>query len=205
MKNLIFWSAILGVLLFAGASTIGGFHIDGYSRLSQYISESYATGMPYANYFQYAYMASGVLIALFAFMAPSALPKSKVVKTAFLAFGILYGLGTVVTGLFPCDIGCVLDADAPSLSQFIHNTAGTFTYMFVPFCIIGAGMILRKWPETKKLSRVSLVCGILALVFVVLLFGDATGPLRGLFQRFIESSILFWIVYVAFYIRNSKI
>lgn len=194
MKYLTFFCGLIGALLFIVASIIGGLQIDGYSFIGQYISESYATGVPNTTHLRYMYIACGILLFLFGLLAPSAFPKSKGIRIGFILFAIFYGLGTVSTGYFPCDYGCPADSEV-SLSQFIHNTSGFLTYSVVPFCLIGLGAAFRKFPKTRTLSKLAVICGILALVFVVFLFGNPTGPYIGLFQRIIEASILSWVIY----------
>ena len=207
MNKLVFLAGVLGTILFVTASILGGAQIEGYSIISQYISESYATGLPNTKYLRVIYIVSGILIALFGFLAPSFLPKSKGIKIGFWLFAIFYGFGTVVTGLFPCDIGCNPDPEVASLSQFIHNTTGFFTYVFVPFCILAIGFSIKRTLGKTKFSMVSIFCGILAFALVVLLFGNPTGSYIGLFQRLIEGSILFWILFAAYTImaKNTKV
>ncbi|TMM58362.1 DUF998 domain-containing protein [Maribacter algarum] len=204
MRILIFGAGILGTLLFVVASILGGAQIEGYSLVSQFISESYASGLPNTEYLRYMYVTSGVLLALFGFLVPSKMPKAVGIKIGFFLFAIFYGFGTVTTGFFPCDIGCNPDPEKASLSQFIHNTAGFLTYAMVPFCLLGIGFSSRKIMDSTNFPRVSIICAILAFSFVVLLFGDPTGPFIGLFQRIIEGSVLFWVVYTAFYIQRTN-
>ena len=203
-KKVVFWFGFLGALLFIAAAIWGGVRLDHYSEIQQYISESYATGIAGATPVRYGFIISGFLMALFAFIAPQALPKSKGIKGAFWGIGIFYGLGTCITGIFPCDLGCNPGLEAPSPAQFIHNLAGSLTYMFVPFGILGIGVIALNWSEAKKLAAVSLVCAIVSGIFVLILFSHLQSDIKGLYQRIIESSILFWILYVAFYIKNRN-
>jgi hypothetical protein len=202
--NFIFITGVLGALLFIIASILGGMQIQGYSFISQYISESYASGVANTAYLRYMYIASGLLIALFAFMAPSTLPKGKGIKIGFFVFAIFYGLGTVTTGIFPCDIGCNPDPEKASFSQFIHTTVGFLVYAVVPFCLMGIGFSAKKVIKASKLPKVSIICGGIALAFVLLLFSNPTGPFIGLLQRVIECSILFWIFNAAFHILRKK-
>jgi len=203
MKTLIFGAGIIGALLFVVASVLGGAQIEGYNMISQYISESYADGLPNTEYLRYMYIASGILMAVFGFTAPAKLPKSKGIKIGFWLFAIFYGLGTVVTGFFPCDIGCNPDPEVASLSQFIHNTAGFLVYATVPFCLIGIGFSAKGLTGMTKFSKFSIVGGVVALACVVLLFGNPSGPFIGLFQRIIESSILFWVVFTGYSLKRS--
>jgi len=203
MKYLTFFCGLVGALLFVIASIIGGMQIDGYSFISQYISESYATGIPNTTHLRYMYISSGILLFLLGLMAPSVFPKSKGIRIGFVLFAIFYGLGTVTTGFFPCDLGCPSDPANWSISQTIHNTAGFLVYSLVPFCLIGLGASFRKFPKTRTLSKLSFVCGILSLVFVLLLFGNPKGPYNGLFQRIIEASFLIWTIYCSLYIVRT--
>ncbi|MFS4493260.1 DUF998 domain-containing protein [Maribacter sp. 2308TA10-17] len=206
MRNIIFMAGVLGAFLFITASIFGGIQIDDYSFISQFISESYATGIPNATYLRYAYIASGSLFTLFGLMAPHQItkPKIKEIRVGFFLFALFYGVGTITTGFFPCDMGCNPDPETASLSQFIHNTTGFLTYSVVPFCLMGIGFSSRKSMNTVSFSKTSLTCGILAFVFVILLLSNPTGDYIGLFQRIVEASVLYWVIYVAFYIRGTK-
>ena len=203
MKRLIFGTGILGAVLFIVASFLGGAQIDGYSVISQYISESYAAGLPNTDYLRYMYISSGVLLALFGFSAPFEMPKSKGLKIGFVLFAIFYGLGTITTGFFPCDIGCNSNPETASLSQFIHNTVGFLVYTTVPFCLMGIGFTLKKINGWTKLSKVSIITGVIAICFVVFLFVNLEGPFIGLYQRIVEGSILFWVVFTAYATKRS--
>ena len=202
MKKIIFWSGIIGALLFIGTSISAGLGIEDYSHLSQYISESYATGMPNAERWQRLYMVSGILLFLFGILSPSVFPKKIGVKIGLVLFAIFYGLGTLSTGVFPCDMGCVLDTENPSFSQFVHNTVGALTYTVVPLCLLVIGFSLRKTEGFSNYSKFTIVCGLSALLFVVILFGNPEGTFKGLFQRIIELSILSWVVYSSFFAKR---
>ncbi|MDB4291850.1 DUF998 domain-containing protein [Maribacter sp.] len=194
---------ILGALLFIVSSILGGLWIDGYSFIHQYISESFATGIPNAEYLRYLYIASGVLLLIFGLASPSFFPKSKGIKIGFFMFALLYGLGNVAVALYPCDFGCPTAIEISSLAQLIHNTSAFLTYSIVPFCLIGIGFSAKAVGAKTNFPKVSIGCGILALTFVVLLFGNSQGQFIGLFQRIIEGSILFWVMYTSFHITKT--
>lgn len=202
IKKITPYCGIIGALLFIATSIYGGLQIDGYSFISQFISESYATGIPKARNLQYAYIASGIFLTVFGILAPWYFPKSRGIKIGFFLFAVFYGLGTVTTGYFPCDLGCPNGAEV-SFSQFIHNISGFFTYAIVPFCLIGLGLSFKKFPRTRGLSKLSFVCGIVSLVFVILLFSSPAGQFIGLIQRTIELSILIWILYCSLHITRT--
>lgn len=202
-RQVAFWSGLIGALLFAITSIIAGLQIEGYNFISQYISESYATGIPNSDYLKILFIISGMFLALFGFSAPFNLKPSNAIKISFFLFAIFYGLGTIITVIFPCDYGCPSDAEV-SVAQFIHNASGFLTYAIVPFCLIGVGLASKKLLNAAELHWVSLICGALSLAFVVILFGNPQGPYVGLIQRIIEGSILYWVLFTAFHIGSIK-
>ncbi|MEA1784471.1 DUF998 domain-containing protein [Arenibacter sp. GZD96] len=203
MKQRIFYSGILGVLLFVTAVILGGLQFESNSHVQHYISESYATGTPYGPQLRYGlYIPAGICIALFAFLSPTVLPRSPLMKWSFYGIGIFYGLATVVVSLFPCDAGCNPELINPSISQMIHNAMGALTYLIVPPCMVAIGIKATKWTHGTRLYKVSLFCGMTAFCLMLVLAQNPFGTYVGLQQRIIEGSILFWIVYTAIYIKK---
>jgi len=88
---------------------------------------------------------------------------------------------------------------------FLYNAVGFLTYSIVPFCLIGIGSAARNWKLQFRLSDYSLACGLVSLIFVVLLFAKPKGPMIGLYQRIVEASILFWVIRTAFHLRKLPI
>ena len=202
-RTATYWLGIFGALFFIIAGIIGGFQFEEYSHMSQFLSETYATGTPWGNKLSYfGYMPSGAMIALFAFFAPKYLPKSKLIKIAFWLFAIFYGLGTIIVSIFRCDEGCNRDLIDPSISQIIHNISGGLTYLIVPFVVIAIGFKAKSWVNSKSYSMLAIVCGFIALIFAWLMMADPNGPHIGLYQRLVEGSILFWVIRTAFFIKK---
>ena len=203
-RIIVYWLAILGVLFFVASAILGGFQFENYSHLKQLISESYAAGTPYGNQLRYfGYLPSGVMMALFAFFAPSFLPKSRRIKLAFWAFGIFYGLATVAVSFFPCDEGCNREFIDPSVSQVIHNVIGGLTYLVVPILVMSIGIMARSWPDSRPYAMTTIVCGVIALISAWLMIGVPNGSYIGLYQRLVEGAILFWVLETAVYLRNK--
>jgi len=204
-RIVVFWLGILGGLFFVVPAILGGFLLEGYSHLHQFISESYATGTTYGNQLRFfGYLPSGIMIALFAFFAPKFLPRSKGVKISFWLFAIFYGLGTVAVGLFPCDEGCNREFIDPSISQIIHNLVGGLTYFIVPFLVIAIGIMAKSWTISRTYSTITLICGIIALLFAWLMMANPNGSYIGLYQRLVEGSLLFWIVKTGLLVKRTK-
>lgn len=200
-----FWLGILGTIFFIVPSILGGFQFENYSHISQFISESYASGTPYGIYLRvFGFIPSGVLIALFALAALRLLPKSILLKLGLISFGLFYGLATIIVSIFPCDIGCNKAFINPSLSQIIHNFFGALTYIIVPFSLILIGISARKWKDGTSIMYISFICAAIAFAGTALLTNNPTGAFIGLFQRITESAILFWVISFAFYIKTME-
>ena len=199
----VFWFGISGVLLFILSTVLGGFQFSSYSHISQLISESYAIDTPYGIYLRFfGFIPSGLFIALFSFYALKFIPKSTLSKIGFYGIGIFYGFSTVLVSLFPCDEGCNKELIDPSSAQLIHNLSGLLTYMIVPICLILIGFASKKWTDGKLVSTSGFICGILSILFVVILSADLKSEFAGLYQRIIEGSVLFWIAACSFYFRK---
>ncbi|WP_152286628.1 DUF998 domain-containing protein [Flavicella marina] len=202
-KNISFLG-IIGVVLFLTSSILGGFLIDDYNIISQYISESYAIDTEYGKYLRtFGYIPSGILISTFCFLAVSYFHPSSQLKLGFYGIGIFYGLATVVVAIFPCDSGCNKELLNPSTSQLIHNFVGLLTYLFVPFFIILIGFQIKNTNNTN-FSLQSKVLGAINVLFVYLLFSNSTSIYVGLYQRMVELVFVLWIILCAIAIKNKK-
>jgi hypothetical protein len=206
MNNKItFLIGIVGVSLFVVSSILGGFLIENYNELSQYISESYAIDTEYGKILRiFGYIPSGILITLFCFLGVRYFQPSKLLKIGFYGIGIFYGLATVVVGIFPCDSGCNKELIDPSSSQLIHNFVGLLTYLFVPVFMILIGLGLKKSSNNNTFSLQSIVFGAISILFVYILVSNSNSEYIGLYQRMIESMFVIWIVFCAFVIKNKK-
>jgi len=199
-KTVTFWFGIIGTLLFIAPSVLGGLQFENYSHIHQFISESFDIDAPYGIYIRLlGYIPSGFFITIFAFSAIKILSIPRVTKIGLLLFGIFYGIGNIIVGIFPCDSGCNKDWINPTISQIIHNTSGALTYLIVPIGLLLIGIGLKK-PQNIKL--ISIICGIIAITFSFALSANPTGNYIGLFQRLTECSILFWLVSFSFFIKN---
>ena len=90
MKNkFTFLIGILGVSLFIVSSIVGGFLIENYSILNQYISETYAIDTEYGVILRtFGYIPSGILLTLFCFFGFTYFQPSILTKIGFFGLGI---------------------------------------------------------------------------------------------------------------------
>lgn len=203
--KIIFLIGILGVSLFIVSTILGGFLIENYNILSQYISESYAIDTEYGKILRtFGYIPSGILIALFCFLGVRKFQPSKLVKIGFYGIGMFYGLGTVIVAIFPCDSGCNKELIDPSSSQLIHNFVGLLTYLFVPIFMILIGFGLKKSPKNNTFSLQSIVFGAISILLVYILVSNSNSEYIGLYQRMVELVFVIWIIFCAIVIKNKK-
>ncbi|MGB5500230.1 MAG: DUF998 domain-containing protein [Maribacter sp.] len=203
-NKLVFWAGILGVSIFVVASIIGGFQMDAYDPISQYISETMAVDTPYGKELRYfGYIPSGVLLTIFSFTAFQKFPESKLIKSGFLGIGVFYGMATIIVGIFPCDKGCNPELIDPSISQIIHNLTGMLTYLCVPMSIILIGVGLQQLNILARLSKIAVIFGLTTIVFIGLLFAEPSSNHVGLYQRIVETIFVLWIIACAIAIKNK--
>ena len=183
----------IGVSLLIFTLIFGGLLIENYDIKNQFISESYAIDTKHGVSLRLlGYIPSGIIIALFCFLGEKYLDPKLVVKIGFYGIGIFYGLGTTVTGIFPCDSGCNKELLNLSSSQIIHNIAALLMYLFVPFLIILIGLTIRK--TRHRFSIQSTMLGLFSLIFVYLFGSELLGEYVGLYQRIIEIIFALWII-----------
>jgi hypothetical protein len=206
VRKLVLWSGILGVLFFAATTVIGGYFYPNYSHVQRFISELYAVDAPNANLLRYfGYVPSGVLFLLFSITAIKSIPKSTLLTIGFIGIGFGYGFGTIICSLFNCDAGCNPKLINPTVSQIIHNAMGLLTYAIVPFAIMCIAIASRQWKNSHTFSQISFVVFLISFSFVVLLNMSLDSAYKGLIQRIIEGTILFWIVYTSIYVSKNTL
>lgn len=203
-RNITFLMGMLGVSLFITSSILGGFLIDDYNILSQYISESYAIDTEYGKFLRiFGYIPSGIFITIFCLLGVRYFQPSNLIRIGFYGIGVFYGLATVIVGIFPCDSGCNIELINPSSSQLIHNFVGLLTYLFVPVFMILIGFTLKKSRNNIRFSLQSIVLGATGVLLVYLLVSNSRSEYVGLYQRMVELAFVLWIIFCAIAIKNK--
>lgn len=202
----IFYIGVIGVGLFVLASILGTVLLKDYNPVSQFISESYARDAPFGFAIRlFGFIPSGILLTLFCFLSFARFPENKTIQYGFISLGLFYGVGTIMTGIFPYDsyAGKELVKDA-SISQHIHNLSGFLTYIFSPLCILSIGTGLRKATTATKLANFSILSSILLMFLIFVLFSGLFVDVSGLLQRIIETIFLLWFIICSVAIKNQK-
>ncbi|MBP8249458.1 MAG: DUF998 domain-containing protein [Chitinophagales bacterium] len=205
-KNNLFYTGISGVVLFVVAALAGSILLKDYNPVTQFISESYAKDAPYGLPLRiFGFIPSGFLLTLFSFLSYSRFPANSYTKSGFIALGIFYGMGTVITSIFPYDSYIYNDlSKVASSSQHIHNLTGFLTYVFAPLSILSIGLGLRKSSVEDKLANFSIISSVLLMMLIFILFSGAVSAFTGILQRIIESIFLLWFVVCAFNIKAQQ-
>ena len=191
----------IGVSLLIFTLFFGGLLIENYDITNQFISESYAIDTKHGVSLRLlGYIPSGIIIDLFCFLGEKYLDPKLVVKIGFYGIGIFFGLGTTVTGIFPCDSGCNKELLNLSSSQIIHNIAALLMYLFVPFFIILIGLVIRNTRHWFSIQSVML--GLFSSILVYLFGSDLLGKYVRLYQRVIEIIFALWIILCSLEIKK---
>lgn len=202
-KKNIFFVGIFGVILLFSSFIFGGLLIENYDILSQYISESYAIDTKFGIFLRvFGYIPSGIMITLFCLLGLNHFQPNKLLKIGFYGIGIFYGLGTIVTGIFPCDSGCNRELIEPSFSQVVHNFSALMMYQLTPFFIILIGLGLKK-SIYLRFTIQSVIIGVTSYFFVFTLGSDLSSEYIGIYQRIIEFFFGFWVLLCAFEIKKT--
>ena len=203
-STLSYYTGILGLSLFVASVFNGGHLIEGYSHLSQFISESYASNTEYGLYLRLlGFIPSGLLILWFSFFVAngfSAIANQSIAKVGLIGFGITYGLFTALASVFVCEAGC----KGESLNQMLHNILGLLTYLTVPIFILLIGKGLSKNVVTKSLGKKFTILGFICLVSVVLFFSFYDSNFIGLLQRLTEALFLLPILLCYLLINRTQ-
>ena len=199
-KN-IYSIGILGVLLFAASSILGGYQIRGYDSLRQLISKTYAIDVTFSIYLRmFGIISSGVLFTLFFFYLKKLFPQHQIIKIGFCGLVFFYGLLTIIVEIFPCDHSCNPEFMNPSTAHIIHNLSGFLTYLTVPCCILLLGGGLRK-TNHSRLSNHTIILGILNSLYLLL---NSKTHYIGMYQRIIKSIFLLWVISLATTLKKMK-
>jgi len=207
IRNIILhYFGIIGAILFIVTTIIGGSVFEGYSHITQYISESYAYGTTYGRWLRWVgYVPSGLFIALFSTLASRNFKNNSLVVYGFVGFGILYGLFTSLVSVFPCDFGCNRDYSDSSTSQLIHSVLSVSTYLITPIFLFMIGFGFKREGCCETISRLSIFLSFTCLTFGLLFLANANSSIAGLLQRITESVYLFWIIYISVSFRKDFI
>lgn len=198
-RTLTFALAVTGSVWVFLFTVIGGAMFEGYSHVSQFISELGARDAPNEYLIRFGgFLPTAVFLSVFAILAHSVLPRSR--KCTFGFVGIfVFSFTYLVAVFFPCDPGC--RPIHPSTSQTLHNLIGFMGYLLVPLSLGLLGASAKTWNKGKTLSLLGSVGAVTSLIGLLTLTPES--PYVGVSQRMLEASLLAWIVACGIYVRKQ--
>ena len=190
MRTIAIWSALMSYAITLAVVVAGDAAYPGYDHVGQYISELGATGAPHARLVGWGgFVGAGLLLTVYAIAAWLALPRSTAGTIGF-ALMVLFALGLLFGGVYPCDVGC--GSETPSPSQRMHDLWGGAGYLTAPLMLVLLGVAAKRWPGGGFLFPLGLVsAAVTAVAFVVMV---EAGEYRGLAQRILEVAVAAWVM-----------
>ena len=191
----ILLAGILAPVLLLTAIVWAGCMETDYSHATQFVSELGAFGAEHPWIINYlGLVPSGFLTVVFSVGAYSRLrPGSWFVISCVLI--ALAGIGRLLAGVYPCDVGCSLEnmstsARVHALAGFVALVSGALAPM-----AFAAGYRQR---NDNLLLQVSTGVGAISIVAVVLLFGLGPGTAYiGAIQRLILAAFYGWTAFLS--------
>jgi len=187
---------MLAPLLWAFAIIFCGSLRPEYSHFTQYISELGERGSSTEFTMRYlGFVPTGLMHIAFAAFLFAAFRGGKLAAIAATLLAI-NGLARIGAGLFPCEPGCA--GPKVLLSQQLHSLSAAIGF----FAFIGTsilwGIVVRRYGSLRRLSPYSVACGILGLVFLLLMvWSDEQRAGTGLYERLSSGVLSLWVLVFA--------
>ena len=188
-------------ILYVLALAVFGFLREGYSHVSDAITDLQAVGSPNMAGVNATFILMGLMVLAFSVgLYRGAGPGKRVKFGSLLVFVI--GLGHVVGSVFPDDYSC----PSPGCNSWAANghTVGILMEVFtIPIAILLFSRGLGRDTAWRRYRTYSLVTGIVALALLVLFFASAEddtsllGQRGGAIQRLYFAAWFQWIAVMA--------
>jgi len=198
VRHIAFACGVLSLLVLAAATIWGGLASPGYNHLTQYISELGATGALTSDVVSLAFIVSGGLLVVFWLLCAGLFPKSVLSILGF-GFSALNGLGLLLGGVFRCDTRC--STVDPSLSGLLHEVFGGIGYLAGIAGVFLVGIAARRWPDSRGLFPLSLMCAVPAALAIGLIHPGFEW--LGVAQRVLEIALAVWALAGALRVRRQ--
>ena len=184
---------VLGPILFTALVILGAALYDGFSHVSQKISELGGEGARYALLQNVNFLLLGILVVGFSWALARADGRLTLGAALIGVFGVS---SCIANALLPCDLAC----SGETTVGLLHNITG-----LAGFIAAIAGMIVlsRSWrgdPNWRSQARFTLAAAVVAiggLVWFVATQALDAQSLAGIAQRTFIAALLTWIAVTA--------
>lgn len=183
---------VVGPILFAVLVVVAGVVYDGYSHISQKISELGGEGAEYAILQNFNFAMIGVLILGFSWALARTLGPSYLGPVLVGYFGLVF----IAHAWIPCDLGC----KGETTIGLLHNVTGLSGFLAT---IMGMVVLTRRWrSDPTWQSNAGFTRGAVAVAFADLVWFVITQAadiqsLAGIAQRIFAGTLLLWIAVTA--------
>jgi hypothetical membrane protein len=184
---------VAGPIIFVALVVVGGFLYDGYSHVSQAISELGGEGAEYAALQNFNFIMVGVLVIGFAW----GLARGRAASLLGAALVGFFGLSSsIANGLLPCDLGC----EGTTTVGLLHNITGIAGFLAA---IAGMFVLERQWRTNPGwrghavLTRRAAFLALAGLVGFIVTKAAELESIDGLLQRVFVVVLLAWIALTA--------
>ena len=191
--RLLALGGVAGPLVFVAIVIAGGFLYDGYSHLSQTISELGGEGGEYAALQNLNFIMLGLLVLGFCWALGRELGGSPVRPALIGFFALSSAIGNA---LLPCDLGC----EGQTTVGLLHIITGLASFVAA---IAGMLVLSRRWrhdPRWRSYVAFTRGAAFVALAglagFIVSKAAEAES-VDGLLQRIFVATLLTWITVTA--------
>lgn len=197
-------SGIIGPVVFVLIITIAGTRYDGYSHLSQAISELGATDSPVRIWQTLNFFFLGTALTLFALSFHQRFERSSKLTTGlFLYFAIFAGIGN---GVFSCAPGC----DMITTTGILHNLTGLTGFLSLSAAMFIIAKRMRKLEAWSRWATYTKTTGYLIVLFFVIWMtvgpiGELLPDIHGLFQRLMAASFLQWFMVMGLHLWKQPV
>jgi hypothetical membrane protein len=197
-------SGVVGPVVFVLILIIAGALYDGYSHLSQAISELGATDSPVRIWQTINFFIVGTTTLLFTLSFHQRFEGSSKLTTGLLLyFAIFAGIGN---GVFSCDPGC----DMITITGILHNLTGLTGFISLSVAMLLIARRMRKIEAWSRWASYTKITGFFILGFFVIWIiagpgGELLLDIHGLFQRLMILSFLQWFIVMGIYLLKQPV
>lgn len=194
-------AGIGGPIIFILMVIIAGAMYDGYSHLSQAVSELGAVDSPVQIWQTLNFFFLGSALAVFTISFHQRFPGSSKLTTGLLLYFCISAL--IGNGIFPCDPGC----EGNTTIGLLHNMTGLtgFVALFVGLLLVSRKMRQHEsWSNKATYTQITafFMFAFLVLWLVLGPVGTVVPNIHGVFQRLMIVTFLQWYVVMGSYMLS---
>jgi len=182
-------AGILGPILYAVVIVVIGALQSGYSHISQSMSELGAVDAPYKLVINtLGFPLLGLFMIAFAIGIDLGMERNRASRVG-PALIIISGLSLILTGVFPCDTGCI-DITWTGTTHSVFATISAISFSIAPIFIA-----IRQWSDTRwrRYIAFSWLIAIITLLLSILYSMEIFESYVGLMQRVSMGLPLLWM------------